>query len=96
MYVLVAQVGNRYYALSGANGGTLGGMMSYYGAANTNIPAAIGADGTAVVELTETCRNPMRIRSILPRQPLSHAVRATAPLTQGSQGCCRTSTSLTH
>ena len=34
--------------------GTLGGMMSYYGAANTNIPAAVGADGTAVVELPET------------------------------------------
>ena len=96
MYVLVAQVGNRYYALSGANGGTLGGMMSYYGAANTNIPAAIGADGTALVELPETCRKPMRIRSILPRQPLSRAVRATAPLTQGSQGCFRTRTSLTH
>ena len=34
--------------------GTLGGMMSYYGAANTNIPAAAGEDGTAVVELPET------------------------------------------
>ena len=34
--------------------GTLGGMMSYYGAANTNIPATVGSDGTAVVELPET------------------------------------------
>ena len=34
--------------------GTLGGMMSYYGAANTNIPATAGADGTALVELPET------------------------------------------
>lgn len=34
--------------------GTLGGMMSYYGAANTNIPAEIRQDGTAVVELPET------------------------------------------
>ena len=34
--------------------GTLGGMMSYYGAANTNIPAAIGQNGTALVELPET------------------------------------------
>ena len=48
-------------AVGGAGGsynvwfdGTLGGMMSYYGAANTNIPAAIGADGTAQVELPET------------------------------------------
>lgn len=34
--------------------GTLGGMMSYYGAANTNIPVTAGDDGTAVVELPET------------------------------------------
>ena len=34
--------------------GTLGGMMSYYGAANQNIPASVGADGKAVVELPET------------------------------------------
>lgn len=34
--------------------GTLGGMMSYYGAANTNIPVTTGEDGTAVVELPET------------------------------------------
>ena len=34
--------------------GTLGGMMSYYGAADTNIPAEAGSDGTAVVELPET------------------------------------------
>ena len=34
--------------------GTLGGMMSYYGAANTNIPVTSGEDGTAVVELPET------------------------------------------
>ena len=48
-------------AVGGAGGsynvwfdGTLGGMMSYYGAANTNIPAAIGNGGTALVELPET------------------------------------------
>lgn len=34
--------------------GTNGGMMSYYGAANENIPAIRGGDGTATVNLPET------------------------------------------
>ena len=46
--------------------GTLGGMMSYYGAANTNIPATAGENGTAVVELPETWQSstkyPYRLR----------------------------------
>jgi len=34
--------------------GTLGGMMSYYGAANENRPVDAGSNGEAVVELPET------------------------------------------
>ena len=45
--------------------GTLGGMMSYYGAANTNIPVTAGADGTAVVELPETWQSSQKYDYVL-------------------------------
>ncbi len=45
--------------------GTLGGMMSYYGAANTNIPVTAGADGTAVVELPETWQSTAKYPYVL-------------------------------
>ena len=40
--------------------GTLGGMMSYYGAADENRPVTAGEDGTALVELPETWQSPTK------------------------------------
>lgn len=45
--------------------GTLGGMMSYYGAANTNIPATVREDGTALVELPETWQSSTKYDYVL-------------------------------
>jgi len=45
--------------------GTLGGMMSYYGAADTNIPATVREDGTALVELPETWQSSTKYDYVL-------------------------------
>ncbi len=45
--------------------GTLGGMMSYYGAANTNSRVTLGEDGTAVVELPETWQSSTKYDYVL-------------------------------
>ena len=45
--------------------GTVGGMMSYYGAANENIPVVPETNGTAVVELPETWQSSTKYDYVL-------------------------------
>ncbi|MBQ8621565.1 MAG: Cna B-type domain-containing protein [Oscillospiraceae bacterium] len=45
--------------------GTVGGMMSYYGAANTNIPAIKDSSGTATITLPETWQSSTKYDYVL-------------------------------